>query len=635
MSNVITPEFALTFKQIDSVQVSPDGALVAFEVSTGWIRGNSMSPTTIWVAPTDGGAARPFTGGPRADTTPRWSPDGTALAFLSDREEADHHQIYLLPRNGGEARKLTSQRGAIDGLEWSHDGRRLAFLMEDAPTDQEALRRATSDVIEVDAYPIWQRLWVLDIATGTCHCVTGEVQVWEFAWLPDGGFALLVGDNPSEDSWFTATINTVGPSGGPLRQLHYQPGKHVAVLRPSPDGTTLAFLSASWSDRGINTGDIWLLPLAGGPARNLTEGFAGGAWWLGWRDNDHIDAVGYQRGEAAIMALDVGSSTCAVRWHAQEYINEDPASRHFAPNGSVAAVRSSATTPPELWYATPAGGDLGWRQLTHIQPDISNIELGETRVLRWQSNDGWQIEGQLILPVGYQDGQQAPLVVWVHGGPASLHPHEFFGDGRFCPQIFASAGLAVFLPNPRGSVGWGVPFGEAVIGDMGGHDWHDILSGVRFLIDQGLVDRERLGIGGWSYGGFMSAWAITQTDLFRAALVGAGITHWRSFHGTASIGRWDVIAQEAYPLELAGRYDATSPLFGAARVRAHTLIVHGQNDTIVPLGQGYELYRALKDHAVPVEMVVYPGEGHGFRQYVHQLDRAKRYVEWFVRQLIG
>nr|HRC78066.1 S9 family peptidase [Kouleothrix sp.] len=269
--------------------------------------------------------------------------------------------------------------------------------------------------------------------------------------------------------------------------------------------------------------------------------------------------------------------------------------------------------------------------VSSVQPLAGQHALGATRRLRWRARDGNSIEGQLILPVGYREGQRAPLIVWVHGGPAWLWMHGFYGAGRLAPQLFAGAGYAVLLPNPRGSIGWGVAFTEATIGDYGGHDYQDIIDGVDHLVALGIADADRLGIGGWSYGGFMSAWAVTQTDRFKAAIMGAGICNWRSFHGVAAIGAWDRIGLRADPFASGGRYDERSPIHYVHNVRTPTLILHGDSDTIVPPSQGFEFFRALKDRGVPTELVIYPREPHGLRERAHNLDRLRRYMAWFKR----
>jgi dipeptidyl aminopeptidase/acylaminoacyl peptidase len=673
----LTPEDVLAFKELDDVQISPDGALIAFVVGDAFKTDTKSAKSQIWVVPVEpgprtpdesrghdeGGEARPFTTGPHADNTPRWSPDGTKLAFLSDRLEDGKPQIYLLDRAGGEARKLADLPSSPADLAWSPDGTTLGFLMEDPEPEGEKRRKQNKDdAIEVEKRHNWQRLWTVDVASGATRQITGDVQVWEFDWAPDGGFALLVAAEPYEWSWFIARLARVGPEGGMPETTYTVPEKQFGCPRVSPDGAQLAFLSCIWSDRSTNEGDVFVMPAVGGEARNLTEGYGGSIGWIEWSpDGGALDYIGYEDGEAVIGRIDVATGARVTHWKGSCAIKGSYGGCYLARStGALAISREDPTHPTEIWLARPTTDDrregaiyraptyppptndtkdaqqsvvgLEWRQLTRIQPPADDLALGETHVVRWRSDDGLEIQGLLLLPASYREGQRIPMITWIHGGPASLYTLGFNGAGRGL-QLFASAGYAALLPNPRGSTGWGVPFTEANIGDFGGHDFEDIMSGVDHVIALGIADPARLGVGGWSYGGFITAWAVTQTERFKAAIAGAPITHWRSFHGVAEIGTWDQIAYRASPYEQGGRYDRFSPIHYVDQAKTPTLLIHGQDDTIVPVGQSYEFFRALKDHGVPTELVVYPRESHGPRERAHQLDRLRRYLEWFQRYI--
>lgn len=630
----LTPEDLLALKRVSDVQISPDRALIAFVVGDAFKEDTDAPRSQIWVVPGDGAAAHPYTTGPRSDTTPRWSPDGRTLAFLSDRAESGKPQVYLLERGAGEARRLTDLPGDIAELEWSPDGTRLAFLMDDPETEQEQRRKqAKEDVIEYEKDHKWRRVWTVEAASGKARQVTsGDAQVWEFSWAPDGGFALIASSEPYEWSWFVARLARVGPAGGEPQTTYTVPEKQLGCPRVSPDGASVAFLSCIWSDRGVNGGDLLVMPAVGGAARNLTEGYGGSIWWIQWsRGGTAIDYMAYEDGEAAIGRIDVATGVRTTRWKAGVALGESFSSRAIAPDGDViAAVRSDVLHPDDIWLARPDARDaLEWRQLTHLHPQLAEFALGETRVLRWKSVDGLEIQGQLALPIGYRTGERVPLITWIHGGPAALYTQQFSSVA----QLFAAAGYAVLMPNPRGSIGWGVPFTEANIGDFGGRDFEDLMAGVDYVISLGIADRDRLGVGGWSYGGFMAAWAVTQTDRFKAAIMGGGISNWRSFHGVTCLSAWDRIAYRADPYEQGGRYDHFSPIYYVNKVRTPTLILHGQNDIFVPTGQGYEFFRALKEHGVSAELVVYPREPHDPEEKAHILDRLRRYVEWFKRYL--
>jgi dipeptidyl aminopeptidase/acylaminoacyl peptidase len=651
----VRPEDVISFKQLSDTQITPDGALIAFVRTEPVKEYKGSFKQQIWAVPAAGGEAHPYTSGLGSDSMPRWSPDGQTLAFVSDREEG-RDQIYLLSRSGGEARRLTSIKGDIHELEWSPDGATLAFLMSDPePEDATQRRERGDDVIEFEKHHRWWRVWTVDVAHGEARQITsGDVQVWEFAWRPDGGFVLITSAEPYEWSWFLPRLAKVGPEGGEPEVIYRVPEKCFACPQVSPDGTQVAFLSAIWSDRGTNGGDVLLLSLEGGKPRVLTQGYNGDIWWMQWSpDGSTLDCMAYEQGEAAIVRIDVASGARETRWRGPVAFSESFSSRYIAQDGTIALVRSDPCRPQEVWITKPttdtrqpAAGNQDassvvslsslriseWTQLTNIHAHAAELAIGETRTIHWESADGLQIQGQLILPVGYQEGQRVPLLTWVHGGPAWLYTHTYQGGSRGF-QMYANAGMAVFMPNPRGSVGWGVPFTESNIGDFGGKDYQDIISGIEYLVAQGIADSERLGIGGWSYGGFMAAWAITQTNQFKAAVVGAAIINWRSFHGAAHIGSWDRVSLRANPYEHGGTYDKYAPITYVERVNTPTLVVHGAEDRIVPVDQGYEFIRALKDRGVPVEMVVYPREGHGINERLHQLDRLSRWLEWFKRHL--
>jgi dipeptidyl aminopeptidase/acylaminoacyl peptidase len=655
----ITPEDMADFVHLSDVQISPDGGLVAFVAGDYFKVDSASAKRRIWVVPADTGEPRPVTGGPRTDDTPRWSPGGRTLAFLSDRLENGRPQIYLLDINSvasGEARQLTNLQGTISELEWSPEGTQLAFLLTDPETAEEQRRKqAKDDAIEVERNHKWRRVWTVEVASGATRQITsGDAQIWEFSWAPDGGFVLLVGAEPYEWSWFVARLARVSAAGGLPETIYSVPEKQFASPRVSPDGTHVAFLSCIWSDRGINGGDVFVMPLAGGAARNLTAGYAGSIWWLQWSaDGEALDYIAYEDGEAVIGRLDLATGGRSKRWQGAVAFGESASSRYIARNtGAIAVLREDTARPLDVWLVPQGMGDgeCGmedsspspiphppspgqWQQRTQFHSQLCGLALGETRVLRWRGSDGMAMQGLLILPVGYQEGQRVPLITWVHGGPAWLYTHSFYGAGRYPQQMFAGAGYAVLLANPRGSAGWGVEFTEANIGDFGGCDYEDIITGIDHVIALGIADPERLGIGGWSYGGFMTAWAVTQTNRFKAAMMGAGICNWLSFHGVAEIGTWDQISYRASPYEQGGRYDRFSAIHYVDRVDTPTLIVHGADDIIVPVGQSYEFFRALKDHGVPTELVVYPREPHGFRERGHNIDRCRRFLAWFQRYL--
>jgi dipeptidyl aminopeptidase/acylaminoacyl peptidase len=638
----LTPEDVLSFPVIDDAQIAPDGSRVAFVRGDSFKHDTRWPKATIWLVDADGGTPRQLTTGPRTDTLPRWSPDGRGLAFLSDRLKEGQRQVFLLSLDGGEATALTDIRGAIptprglNALQWSPDGRSLAFLMEDPETDADKKRKDTKDdAIAFEQQPRFVRVWVVDVATRAVRCVSPDnLQIWEFAWRPDGGgLAVVASDLPYEWAWYTNRIATFDFEGPP--RTVWQSRRQVALPTWSPDGKRIGFISSNWSDRNCVAGDAFVVDADGDNARDVTEGIEASIGWLAWSDDRReLLAIAHERGGVGMHRIRVSDSTRTGLWWQQACVAEAFWPRFSrARNGRVAVALETPETPRDIWIGDLAADSIAWRQLTHLHPRAAELSIGETVVHHWQGADGWPMQGLLIRPVGYQPGRRYPLVMWVHGGPTGVSASRYYAAGGW-NQLLANEGCAVFLPNYRGSVGWGLKFAESNLGDMGGRDWQDMQLGVDSLVAAGVADADRLAVAGWSYGGYATAWAVTQTDRFRAAVMGAGISHWLSFHGRSGLADWDAIHYQASPYERGGTYERFSPLTHIDRARTPTLILHGQDDEDVPVEQSHLFYRALRDKGVPVELIVYPREAHAVVERAHQLDMARRVLAWMRRYLL-
>lgn len=638
---LLTPEDVLGFLQVEDAQISPDGSQVAFVAGDSFKSDCKWPKSAIYVVPAAGGEPRRVTGGPRTDSLPRWSPDGRSLAFLSDRLKEGQRQVFVLACDGGEALPMTEVSGAIptprglNSLQWSPDGRFLAFLKEDAETEEERRKReAKDDAIAFEQQPKYVRLWVVDVATKAVRCVSPDnLQIWEFAWHPEAGqFAAVVSDVPYEWAWYTNRLVRFEADGA--AQPVWQSQRQVAFPAWSPDGTQLAFISSNWSDRGCVAGDVWLVDAHGGEARNISAGIVASLGWIEWlNDGRELLAIGHDRGGVGLHRIDAATGERSPIWWRQAAVAEAHWPRFSAArDGTLAVALEDAAHPRDVWLLRETGGSITETQLTHLHPQTPEIDIGETVVHHWKGADGWEMQGLVIRPVGYQPGRRYPLVMWVHGGPTGVSASRFYASFGW-NQLLAAAGYAVFLPNYRGSVGWGLEFAESNLGDMGGRDWDDMQRGVDSLIEAGLADPTRLAIAGWSYGGYTAAWAVSQTDRFRAAVMGAGISHWLSFHGMSALSDWDAIHYGASPYEQAGPFQKFSPLSYYDQLQTPTLILHGEEDQDVPVEQAHLFYRALKNKGVPAELIIYPREDHAVKERLHLLDMSRRVLAWLRRFL--
>lgn len=636
----------LDLKVVSDPQLSPDGKRLAWVVAEANKTDTPKPRSRVWTMVLDGGEARPFTAAYHSDGAPRWSPDGERLAFVSDRKEAGRSRLYVIPiggpeSTGGEADLFWDSPGDVSQPLWSPDGRAIACRMTDADTPEQRARKQRKDDPQVaDSDWRFDRLWVVDAATRKAHCATGErVHVWEYDWSPDGQrFVALVSDHPGDDAWFHAELVTVPAAGGNSDPL-CTTRKQYALPRWSPDGRQIAFLSSIWSDAGVVGGDVWVVDAGGGEPRNLTAESGVSASFLSWEpDGAGILFLGYGEGKLTFGRIAVATGAMERFWtepitaaeRSQPRFSTDRTAR------TMAIAREDPAHPRDLWTYAREGG---WRRHTELQPEKAGIAWCAVEERHWKAADGRAIQGLVVHPAGVAPTAVAPLVVIVHGGPASIWPHRLqAGGGSEWAQWLATHGYRVLMPNPRGSLGWGVPFTEANLGDMGGQDLQDIVAGIEALVSAGLADPGRIGIGGWSYGGYMTAWAVTRPEsevryAFRAAVMGAGISNWESFHGTADIPAWDALFWQASPYELDGPYPKFSPINHVRNVRTPTLILHGGDDHIVPASQGQEFYQALKELGVQTQLVTYPREGHPIQEREHQRDMLERILAWYDRHL--
>ena len=607
--------------------VSPDGTRVAFTVEQAYTLPEVGRSARIWVAAADGSGADRVSDGPRSDRLPVWSPDGRTLAFVSDREQAKVGAIHLLDPDGS-IRRVGDVVGSVEDLRWSSDGTTMLALAADVGADQAGAESATP-VGEVKEDPRivrpashWRRLWRIDVTTGaTTQLPLAGLNIWEFDWH-GSDIAALVSHDPSENGWYDARVVRI--VGDEATTVH-TPRLQAASISLEPESGAIAMVESLASDRGVLYGDITVVT-GSGDIQTISVGFD--AAEVRWVDPETLVCTGMHHLEFAVATVNLAGSVSLLWQGAADLGGHNFPLAVLSPDGrSLVATHSSWEHPPELRSLTLDQPGSAWTALSRVNA-ASAIELPVRAAVTWTASDGLELEGFLITPQGVTE--PPPLIVLVHGGPTaaygSAHPRHF-GSWQ------AAAGYALFLPNPRGSIGRGREFTEANLGDMGGRDLGDILSGVDTLAERGLVDGARVGIMGGSYGGFMAAWAVTQTDRFGAAVAIAAVTDWLSFHNTSNIARFDELFLQADPYAADGEYFGRSPVVHVRRVKTPTLVMHGELDLCVPLAQGQEFYNALAAEGVDTELVIYPREGHGWDERDHQIDAVARMRDWFDRHL--
>ena len=614
--------------------ISPDGRWVVYLVAPVGTRGERRL-SALWVAAADGSSApRKLTAGTANDSGPRWAPDSASVYFLSDRTGAV--QLHRIRLDGGEAEALTSWCGDMSDACPLADGLLVAVVAADEPDEEHERRRAERDDAMVWGERLPRgRLRLLDVSTGQLRVVDGlgDRHVVEVAQRPDGGpLAVISWASPEIDPGaFTNELHMIEPQTGAVRALgRIETWANSPAWWQAGGRWHLAYLASPGPNRGRAVFDI-AVPVAGGggPHRDLTEGMDVCPAGLAHVAGGPPLALFADGLDTAIYQLDPGEQ----RFRRVSAMKGLADSLTVSRSGQVAVLAATSHEPKDVHAGSP-GGQLV--RVSDTRPELRRIRWGTQERLSYQASDGLDLDGLLILPAGKSraDGP-FPLITLVHGGPYDryadvlmLHPHA---PG----QWLATAGYAVFLPNPRGGEGHGHDFAAAIAGSVGGGEFTDILSGIDALIASGVADPDRLGIGGGSHGGFMTAWAIGQTDRFSAALMSAGISDWGMLVATGEAGTLEAELGGSCGWEGPGPHphDQVSPISFVSRVRTPVLIVHGEDDTNVPLGQAIYFHRALSRFGAEHEFVVYPREGHGFTERHHQLDLLRRMRAWFDRWL--
>lgn len=633
------PELQLKVKVVGTARISPDGKRILYTVSDSVTTPDkSEFVTQIWLGTVATKQNLQLTFGEKSSTNPRWSPDGNWIAFTSNRKD-NKNNLYLLSVNGGEAEPLTDVKSGVANFEWSPDGKSIAFTMADPKSEEEEKNdKARNDFRWVDENLKLARLYVLSVAKDANgkreprKLTTGNYQVSEFDWSADNSrIAFSHTKSPVANDWTTSDVSVIEVASGKVTGLANTLAAESNPLY-SPDGNSIAILVSDNPPRWAQSGGIQILPASGGAPKNLVASYDGQPGIAGWSPDGKRIYLSEAKGtETQVSVLDVAANKI-------ETIKTTPAVYTWialSRSGTTFGfVRQTSDTPGEAFVASVS--DFTPVQISRVSADAKLPPLGRTEVIRWKSKDGKEIEGLLTYPVGYTTGDRVPLILNVHGGPAGVFQQTFIGGrGAYPIAAFASRGYAILRPNPRGSSGYGTEFRRANIQDWGGGDYQDLMTGVDRVIEMGVADPDRLGVMGWSYGGFMTSWIVTQTQRFKAASAGAPVTNLMSFNGTADIPSFipDYFGGQSW--EVMERYQKHSPMFNVKGVTTPTMIQHGDADIRVPISQGYEFYNALKVQGVPTRMLVLPRQPHGPNEPKMQLAAMKANLDWFEKYLGG
>lgn len=561
-----------------------------------------------------------------------WSPDSKRLAFLSDAGRPGRQQLYVVDLPGGRPKKLTDVIGFLDAPGWSPDGKTLAVLFtENATRASGPLVAETAQTGVIKDAVTEQRLALVDADQGgkLRQISPADMYVYEFDWSPDRKrFVVTAAPGNGDDNWYIAQIYTLDATGGEMKSI-YKPSLQIAVPAWSPDGKSVAFIGGLMSDEPSVGGDIFVVPATGGEARNVTPEMKASASWLTWAGDGKILFGEWIDGGAGLASVDVATAKIETLWKGDDQItaNDWGVAVSLATDGKTGAIiRQSLSRPPEIW-AGPIGD---WKQITTRNANLKPA-WGEAKSIHW-SNEGFNLQGWLLYPRNFDPGRKYPMVVSVHGGPGSMAHVSWPGSHSFAVAL-SGAGYFVFFPNPRGSFGSGEAFTRANVKDFGYGDWRDILVGVDQALKEAPIDEHRLGLTGWSYGGYMTMWGVTQSNRFAAAAAGAGLANFQSYYGENQIDQWMIPFFGASVYDDPGVYARSSPITYIKKAKTPTLILVGDSDGECPTPQSYEFWHALQTLGVENEFVVYKHEGHAFADPEHQKDVIERVAAWFDHHL--
>jgi dipeptidyl aminopeptidase/acylaminoacyl peptidase len=635
----ISLDDVLDLVQVTAPRLSPDGSRVLFVRSEIKEWKDNKRVSTIWIANADGSSQYQFLGSDK-DRSPQWAPDGSQVAFLSTRGASENDkdagpQIWVIAARGGEASQLSEHKGKIQSFEWAPDGSRIFFLAEQAQSEREkAAEKAGEDAIYVDEAANGQErgryseMWEIALADRKSRQVSrGQLLIDSFKPSPDGRrIAVVHRPDARRNTQYLAEVAVIDAGSGTLTNLtkNEAPESRVAW---SPDGMRVTYVAPSDKTWELASDRLWVVPVAGGVPTRVSGDFDGDVGSYFWApDGTSIFVGGTQRARGGVFQIDVASGK--VRTVVSGDWNGTMESMSADRRRGV-LVSSTPASPADVMAVDAASGQL--TRVTHANPQAAAFVTSQFRAMTWTSTDGLPVEGMLWLPSDYKPGTKLPLLLSIHGGPAGVWTTAFRGINH----VYTSLGWAVLEPNVRGSSSYGDALLRGNMQDIGGGDYQDLMSGVDKLIADGIADPDRLAVRGWSYGGILGGWTITQTNRFKAASLGAMVSDWSSEYAMGfnhDVRLWYI---GGTPWDNPEGFRQKSAATHVAKVRTPTIIIHGENDTTDTIGQSMIFYQGLKDRGIPARFIRFPREPHGFREPAHQRIRDAEEISWLMKYTLG
>jgi len=624
-------------KSVGSPAVSPDGEWIAYTVSATDYD-EDTSETRIWMVSKDGSVRLPMTAEGYSAGNPQWTPDGDYLTFSASRNDSKS-QVWKLDMRGGEAQQVTDIEQGINGFEWSPDGERLLLMIKDKEEDDEEENDEPKPYVidrlqfkrDYAGYLDRKRVHVYTYTPGdstATQLTIGDYDHSSATWSPDGSKIAFVSNrteepdsNDNSDIWVMDADE--GEEGG-LVQVTKNEGSDGSPAW-SPDGREIVYTT------GVEPEKIWYATThlaitrsdGSGPEKLITQELDRNVNSPKFSENgNQIWFILEDAGERQLVAVNRNGTGF------ERVVKDDVSVRSFDINGSTTALLMGRFNDPHNIFALDGSNTI---QLTDENREMmAELEKPEVEEIRFNSEDGTEIHGFLVKPIGYEEGTRYPTILWIHGGPVAQFDHSY----RFEPHLFASKGYAVVMVNPRGSSGYGQEFSEVLFADWGNKDFEDVMAGVDHAVEMGVADPEKLGVGGWSYGGILTNYVITKTDRFEGAISGASETLYRSNYGHDHYQKyWE--KELGLPWETPEKWERISPFNDVANVTTPTLWMGGAEDWNVPILGSEQMYQAMRRLGIETQLVVYPGEHHGIQKPAFQKDRFERYLGWFDQYVKG